>query len=72
MQDIGAGQGVVPQKFIARIYANVPGINYINILAYPTTDAAEHPDYYEQKVVEINARQRAVTDETRIEVVIDG
>ena len=72
MKNIEAGQKVVPQKFISRIYAEVPGIDYISILAYSTPDANQHPNDYTEKIVVISARQRAVTDETRIEVVIDG
>lgn len=72
MNNIGAGQKVMPQKFIAGIYANVAGIDYVDIDAFSSTDLAEVPDNYTEKIVSINPRQRAVTDKTRIEVVIDA
>lgn len=72
MDEIQAGDKVVPQKFISQIYASVTGIDYIDILAFSTEDAAASPSSYTERIVEISSRQRAVTDETRIEVTISG
>lgn len=72
MNNIGAGQRVMPQKFIASIYANVSGIDYVDINAFSSTDITDVPDGYAEKIVLISARQRAVTDVTRIEVELDA
>ena len=72
MDEVQAGDKVTPQKFISQIYESVTGIDYIDILAFSTDDAAASPDVYTERIVEISSRQRAVTDEARIEVTISG
>lgn len=72
MEEVEAGSKVVTQKFLAQIYDTVSGIDYIDITAFSTSDASESPDEYTERIVTISARERAVTDETRIEVTLDG
>lgn len=65
-----AGENVIPQKF----NLSVSGIDYIDVWLYSTTEEGDTPDTgdYTKRTVSISARERAVTDENRIEVVIDG
>ena len=65
-----AGESVIPQKF----NLSVSGIDYIDVWLYSTTEEGDTPDTgdYTKRTVSISARERAVTDENRIEVVIDG
>lgn len=63
-----AGESVIPQKF----HLSVSGIDYIDVWMYSTAEEGEKPAEYRQRSVAISAREKAVTDENRIEVVIDG
>ena len=73
MEALGAGEDVIPQQFLKDIYAQVPGISYIDISVYQTTSASEgQPSSYPDKSVEVSQRERAVTSSTRIEVALDG
>lgn len=65
---LGSGENVVPQKF----NLSVSGIDYIDVWMFSTPDEGVRPDAYTQRSVSVSARERAVTDEGRIEVVIDG
>lgn len=68
MEKLEAGQNVVPQKF----NISVSGIDYIDVLLFATPEDGVTPSEYTQRSVTITARERAVTDENRIEVVLDG
>ena len=72
MAGVEAGSKVITQKFISQIYKSVAGIDYIDITAFSTPDAAGKPGDYTERTITISPRQRAVTDETRIEVTLDG
>lgn len=73
MDAIGTGEDVIPQQFLKDIYAQVPGISYIDISVYSTYSATEgKPVAYPEKSVTISPRERAVTGSTRIEVALDG
>jgi len=65
---LGSGESVIPQKF----NLTVSGIDYIDVWMFSTADSEERPTEYTQRSVSVSARERAVTDENRIEVVIDG
>jgi len=67
MNAIEAGRDVIPQTF--RI--EVPGIDYVDFMLYATT-GDDRPTEYKDRSIVISERERAVTDENRIEVVIDG
>lgn len=67
MSALEAGDDVVPQTF----HVEVSGINYVDIMLYGT-EGDEMPTEYNARSIEVDARHRAVTDESRIEVVIDG
>ena len=69
MAGLEAGENVIPQKFNLQ----VSGIDYIDVWLYATPNDGDMPGgSYNQRSVSISARERAVTDENRIEVVIDG
>lgn len=72
MGDVGAGSDVVPQKFTDELHKTVPGIDYFDIRLCATRDASESPTDYPERSVSISERERAVTSESRIGVVIDG
>ena len=72
MDALGTGEDVIPQQFLKDIYAQVPGVSYIDISVYQTTSAAEgQPSSYPDKSVEVSQRERAVTSSSRIEVALD-
>lgn len=68
MGALGAGEDVIPQKFNIA----VSGIDYVDVWLFSTTDAGTSPTSYNLRSVPISPRERAVTDESRIEVVFDG
>lgn len=68
MEALGSGESVIPQRF----NLSVSGIDYIDVWMFATDDDGEMPSEYTQRSVTISARERAVTDENRIEVVIDA
>ena len=73
MRTVNPGTSIVPQRLIdARIYGSVPGIAFIDTRTFASVDSAQIPDDYIGGAVPITPRQRAVTELTRIEVVIGG
>lgn len=68
MDALEAGDSVIPQTFNLQ----VSGVDYIDVWLFATTDAGTMPTAYDKRVVSVSARERAVTDADRIEVVIDG
>lgn len=72
MEGLKAGDSVTPQKF----QMNVSGIDFMDIWLYSTKDEGTSPrtkEEYKERVVLTTPRERAITDETRIEVVLqDG
>jgi uncharacterized phage protein gp47/JayE len=70
MNTLDSGINVVQQKYNADIYNAVPGIGYIEIPVWYTTDSGASPTEYTEKYIVLSARQKAVTDDTRIEVVL--
>ena len=72
MEDIEAGDDVVPQKFISDLYSNVFGIDYFDILMYATQDPTESDVDCKDRVITISPRERAVTSENRIGVVLNA
>lgn len=67
-----SGEDVTPQRYIAGIYAAVPGIDYIEILVHANTDGnATPPPTFTDRSVAISARQLAVTSNQRIEVTLN-
>lgn len=72
MDALGTGEDVIPQQFLKDIYAQVPGVSYIDISVYQTDSSSEgKPSSYPDKSVEVSQRERAVTSSSRIEVTID-
>lgn len=72
MDEVQAGCDVVPQKFTNALYKKVSGIDYFDIRLYATRDPSETVRDYPERSVSITARERAITSESRIGVVIDG
>jgi hypothetical protein len=72
MSALEKARWVAPQKFIGGIYHALPNIEFLQIPVFYTTDGAASPDAYHDAVVPVGARQRAVTDAARIEVVLSG
>jgi hypothetical protein len=73
MRTVRPGQSIVPQRLIeGRIYGSVPGIGFIETTTFVTTNPSEQPGDFTPGAVAITPRQRAVTEATRIEVVIVG
>ena len=68
MAELEAGDSVIPQNF----HMAVSGIDYMDVSLFSTTDEGEIPTSYDLRSVSISARERPVTDEGRIEVVLDG
>ena len=72
MDELNCGDDIVPQKFLNAIYSACPGISYIDMTLFASTDEAATPDGYDLRSKTISARERAVTSETMIEVTLDG
>lgn len=70
MAAITAGQNVVVQKFVADMYSNISGIDYVDILACHSTSSSYTPasSDYTERVVDISIRQTAITDTAKIGV----
>ena len=66
--ELEAGNSVIPQNF----HMAFSGIEYMDVSLVATTDEGEMPTSYDLRSVPISARERPVTDEGRIEVVLDG
>ena len=67
---LSSGESVIPQKFNLQ----VSGIDYIDVWMFSTTDDGKTPSAseYTKRSVSISPRERAVTDENRIGVVMDA
>jgi len=75
MRVVIPGQALVPQRLIeAKIYGGIPGIGFIDTRTFYTTDPNLSPDpsMFVTGIVPITPRQRALTDATRIEVILSG
>ena len=73
MRTVAPGAPIVPQRLIeGRIFGNVPGIAFIDTRTFATEEPSLIPYEYKIGAVPITPRQRAVTEATRIEVVIGG
>lgn len=72
MQNVGAGENVLPQRFTERLGNEIPGIDYYDIRIFASTDQQETPTEFTERSVKIKPRERAVTSESRIGVKIDG
>lgn len=72
MEGVEAGSDVIPQRFTTALYNKVSGIDYFDIRLFSSTESGSSPSSYTERSVSITARQRAITSESRIGVVIDG
>ena len=73
MRGVAPGESIVPQRLIdGGIYGKVPGIAFIDTRTFASVDSTEIPGGYQSGAVAITPRQRAVTEASRIEVVIVG
>lgn len=65
------GQTLLIQELLGDIYRNVTGIGYIRIQSFATQESGKVPEneeYRENENITINAQQRALVEEKRIEV----
>lgn len=70
VKHLECGDDVIPQSiFMAQIYRRVSGIDYVEVRMGTGIDK---PDEYTEKNVYVTERQRAITAESMIEVVIYG
>lgn len=65
---LSSGDDVIPQNFLPKVY----GIDYMDITLAATTEQGDKPPTRDKRSATISERERATTDETRIEVVLDG
>ena len=73
MARVELGRPIIPQRLIDHlIFANVPGIGNISTETFYSTDPNQQPTAYAPGAIPITPRQRAVTDATRIEVMLGG
>ena len=75
MREVKPGQSIVPQRLIeGRIYSGIPGIGFIETRTFATVDEIVSPllEQFTSGAIPITPRQRAITTDTRIEVVIVG
>ena len=72
MDGLGAGESVNPQLTITGdIYSSVPGIDYVDITMAVTTDEKK-PSSYGKRNITVSERERAISGDEKIEVVISG
>lgn len=67
---IEAGTSVFTQTFLHDIYKRVSGVAFVDIAAFATTDPGQTPASYDEENIIVSARQRAIIEETRIEVTL--
>ena len=75
MGRVEPGKPIVPQRLVDnRIYTTVPGIAFIETMTFATTDAGLSPDAedYTAGMVPITPRQRGITTDTRVEVILSA
>lgn len=74
LSSLGNVDEIAPQQFIGEMFRQIPNLAHVDILTYHTTNPTETPTaaQYKQDPIPVTVRQRAVTDASRIEVVLDG
>lgn len=72
IEQLDAGEDVIPQEFMSELYAACPGIVYIDIGLYSSDNENSSPGNYSERSVELYEKQRAYTSTGMIEVEIDG
>lgn len=74
LSSLGNVDEIAPQQFIGEMFRQIPNLAHVDILSYYTADPTEtpSPEKYKQDTIPVTVRQRAVTDASRIEVVLDG
>lgn len=74
LSSLGNVDEIAPQQFIGKMFRQIPNLAHVDILSYYTADPTEtpSPEKYKQDTIPVTVRQRAVTDASRIEVVLDG
>ena len=67
-----AGEDVVPQHWVSGLHSVCTGIDYIDVRLFYTENREETPKEFNERTAPILIRQKVYTDETMIEVEIDG
>lgn len=70
--DLGNVDEIAPQQFIGEMFRQIPNLAHVEIPTFYTTDPTETPSSYTQDPIPVTIRQRAITDASRIEVVLGG
>lgn len=69
-KNIQVGDSVYLQTFLKGIYDDITAVAHIGLKAFRTTSMNETPTAYDLDNVIVNAREKAVFDEARIEVLL--
>lgn len=69
---IGNVDEIAPQCLIGEMFEKIPNIGHIEIPTYYNTDPTQRPTEYTNDPIPVTMRQRAVTDSSKIEVVLSG
>lgn len=72
LSSLGSVDEIAPQQFIGEMFRQIPNLGHIEIPTFYTTDPLLSPTGYTQDPIPVTVRQRAVTDASRIEVVLGG
>lgn len=76
MEDVNTGDDVIPQRAFKSIYAQVPGIAYMDVKLYVspegTSDAPVDDSDYEYLSVAFSDRERGTTTSSMVKVALDG
>lgn len=72
LSGLGNVDEIAPQQFIGEMFRQIPNLAHVEIPTFHTADPTQTPTGYNQDPIPVTVRQRAVTDASRIEVVLDG
>ena len=75
MSELETGDDVIPQRVFKSIYETIPGIAYIDVRLFSTSDGATSPegsDTYTMRSLTLSDRELGITSDTMVEVALDG
>lgn len=75
MSELETGDDVIPQRVFKTIYETIPGIAYIDVRLFSTSDGATSPegsDTYTLRSLTLSDRELGITSDTMVEVALDG
>ena len=71
IKTLDAGKDIVPQEFLSEIYKVCSGISYIDISLAHSSNSTDAPSEYNERTIEVSARQRVFVDKSMIEVALE-